>query len=355
MIFIQSIIRKCRYILAIVALCCLTLTPARAAGHAVILAYHHVGDDTPASTSVTVETFAGHLSYLHSRGFHVLPLQQLLEKLSGGEELPEKSVSITFDDAYISVYTTAMPMLREHGWPFTVFVNTEPVEKGYGNFMNWQQLRELQANGGAVANHSHSHAYMVRRARGESEDQWGQRMRHEIQSAQAILNERLGPVEKIFAYPYGEFSGPLQAIVSQLGFFGIGQHSGAVGFASDWTAVPRFPMAAGFAGLDQFATKVNSRPLPVEVLLPDRRLLSASDEAPVMRFRLGEGDFRADELNCYCSGNKMAVQWLDRKQRLLEIRPDKPVGKGRIKYNCTAPSASQSGVYYWYSHLLIRR
>ena len=344
-----------RRILLALAFCCLAAAPAWAAEHAVILAYHHVGDDTPASTSVTVETFAGHLSYLQKNGFTVLPLQQLLVELSAGREVPEKSVAITFDDAYVSVYSTAMPMLRQYGWPFTVFVNTEPVVKGFGNFMDWQKLQELQKNGGAVANHSHSHAYMVRRNAGESEDQWQQRMRHEIVTAQSLLSEKLGRVEKIFAYPYGEFSGPLQAIVRELGFFGIGQHSGVVDFNSDFSAVPRFPMATGFDGLKQFAIKVNSRSLPVEVLAPLQRLIPLSDDRPAMRFRLRAGDFRANELNCYVSGRRMAVQWLDRKERLVEIRPEKPVGKGRIKYNCTAPSSSRSGVYYWFSHLMIRR
>ena len=74
-----------------------------------------------------------------------------------------------------------------------------------------------------------------------------------------------------------------------------------------------------------------------------------------MRFRLGTGNFTEDELSCYSSGNKMAINWLDREQRLVEIKPLKAVGKGRIKYNCTAPATNKSGVYFWYSHLLIKR
>ena len=147
-------------------LSCLLVIPARAANHAVILAYHHVSSDTPASTSVSVGTFEKHLSYLQQHNFTVIPLELLLKRLSSGEEVPDKSIAITFDDAYISVYTTAMPLLRQYNMPFTVFVNTEPVEKGYSNFMNWEQLRSLKSNGGAVANHSHSHAYLVRRSKG---------------------------------------------------------------------------------------------------------------------------------------------------------------------------------------------
>jgi peptidoglycan/xylan/chitin deacetylase (PgdA/CDA1 family) len=331
------------------------VTSGLAADHAVILAYHHVSNDTPASTSVSVSTFEKHLAYLQRYNFTVIPLELLLKRLSNDEEVPEKSIAITFDDAYISVYTTAMPLLRQYNMPFTVFVNTEPVEKGYSNFMNWEQLRSLQSNGGTVANHSHTHAYLIRRSKEEKDEQWRSRMRAEILTAQSRLSEKLGRVEKIFTYPYGEFTGPLQSIVTKLGFYGIGQHSGAVGYASDWSAVPRFPMATGFDSLDQFAIKVNSRPLPVEVLVPEHRLVEASVDMPIMRFKLGTGDFAADKLSCYFSGNKMAMNWLDRKQLLVEIKPLKAVGKGRIKYNCTAPATNKSGVYYWYSHLLIKR
>ncbi len=341
--------------LLILVLGSLVATSCRAADHAVILAYHHVSNNTPVSTSVSVSTFKKHLTYLQTHHFTVMPLKLLLARLSSGEEVPEKSIAITFDDAYISIYTTVMPLLQQHNFPFTVFVNTEPVEKGYGNFMSWEQLRSLQSKGGSVANHSHTHAYMIRRLENEQDKQWQQRMHQEIMDAQSRLSEKLGRVEKIFAYPYGEFTSPLQSIVTKLGFYGIGQHSGAVGFSSDWSAVPRFPMATGFDSLDQFAIKVNSRPLPIEVIAPEHRLIAASMDKPVLQFRLGTGDFSEDKLNCYFSGNKMSVNWLDKEQRLIEIKPLRPVGKGRIKYNCTAPSINKSGVYYWYSHLLIKR
>ena len=154
------------------------------------------------------------------------------------------------------------------------------------------------------------------------------RMHREILTAQSRLSEKLGQVEKIFAYPYGEFTGSLQSIVTELGFYGIGQHSGAVGFGSDFSAVPRFPMATGFDSLDQFAIKVNSRPLPVEVLAPEHRLIAASIDKPIMRFRLGTGNFAEDKLSCYFSGNKMAINWLDREQRLVEIKPLKQSARG---------------------------
>ena len=98
---------------------------ARADDHAVILIYHHVADDTPASTSVTPERFAAHLDYLGDNDFNVMPLMDLLDAIRDEKPLPENSVAITFDDAYRSVYTIARPMLDARGWPYAVFVSTE--------------------------------------------------------------------------------------------------------------------------------------------------------------------------------------------------------------------------------------
>jgi hypothetical protein len=45
------------------------------------------------------------------------------------------------------------------------------------------------------------------------------------------------------------------------------------------------------------------------------------------------------------------IEW---RGDVAAIRSRAPLGAGRSKYNCTAPSTSISGVYYWYSHLWIQ-
>jgi peptidoglycan/xylan/chitin deacetylase (PgdA/CDA1 family) len=340
-----------------VAVFCLALTgSATAAEHAVILEYHHVGTDTPAATSVTPATFEAHLDYLAEHDFRVWPLSRVLGHLQRGEALPENTVALTFDDAYESVHRAAFPRLRERGWPFTVFVSTDYIDKGYSNYMSWAQLRELGQNGAELGNHSRSHPHMVRRRSGEDADAWRQRVTAEIAGAQKRLTAETDSAVRIFAYPYGEFTDELATIVGEQGYLGVGQQSGAVGTVSDLRAAPRFPLASGYADIDRFATKVNSRPLPVTVLAPDNRLLGPEQDKPALRFRLGEGDFRAADLACYAGGQgRMSLEWVDRDAGIVAVRPKESLGPGRTKYNCTAPSASESGVFYWYSHLWMKR
>ncbi len=85
---------------------------------AVILQYHHVSRGTPAITSIAPDDFKMHMDYLLENNFNILPLEQILTSLQNGDQLPNYTAAITFDDAYISVYTEAFPVLRELGWPF---------------------------------------------------------------------------------------------------------------------------------------------------------------------------------------------------------------------------------------------
>lgn len=331
-------------------------TGAQAASHAVVLTYHHVSSESPLSTSVTPETFEAHLDFLAENGFRVWSLSRVLRHLDRSEPLPEDTVVLTFDDAYESVYTEALPRLRRRDWPFTVFVSTDYIDRGYSNYMSWDQLRELGNAGGEIGNHSLSHPHLVRRKAGETLSEWRARVRREISGAQQRLNAETSASVKVFAYPFGEYDRAVKEVVSELGFYGAGQHSGAVGEGTDLTAIPRFPMAKGSAGMDSFPTKVRSRPLPVTVLAPEDRILSGQEGRPALRIRLGEGPFRLDGLACYASGQgRMELAWPEGDGRVVEIRPGEPLAPGRTKYNCTAPSNRETGVFHWFSYLWLKR
>ncbi|NQY95444.1 MAG: polysaccharide deacetylase family protein, partial [Campylobacteraceae bacterium] len=230
---------------------------------AVILLYHHVSNTTPASTSVSVETFKKHLNYLNDNDFQVLPLSAILSALKDKNSLPNKSVAITFDDAYVSILDNALPLLKEKGYAFTVFVNTQSVNAAYKNILTWDELKILQQNKGTIGNHTHSHAHMVRRLKNETKKEWEDRMSLEINSAQKILKDKLDVSNKLFAYPYGEYNDEVKEILKNLGYSGLAQQSGAIGLNYNNLEIPRFPMAANHSNMKRFATSVHSKELPV--------------------------------------------------------------------------------------------
>ncbi|MDZ7829868.1 MAG: polysaccharide deacetylase family protein [Halofilum sp. (in: g-proteobacteria)] len=118
-----------------------------AASSGVVLEYHHVAEDTPPSTSVTPATFQRHMDYLADNGFEVWPLPRLIETVRKGGEVPDRTVAITFDDGYRSVYREVFPRLQKRGWPFTIFITTGYLDGGDRNFVTWDQLREMEAAG----------------------------------------------------------------------------------------------------------------------------------------------------------------------------------------------------------------
>lgn len=326
------------------------LSASIADDHAVVLVYHHVSEFTPALTSVTPAAFDSHLDYLQDNGFTVWPLARIIAALGKGETLPENTVAITFDDAYQSIYTEAFPRLRKRNWPFTLFVSSEAIDRGYDNYLSWAQLREMADSGVELGNHSHSHAHLVRRLQDESEAQWQQRVVDDIDTAARRLQQETGSRSQLFAYPYGEYSPELKTIVENLGYQGIAQQSGAVGAVSDFLAVPRFPMAQGYADLKRFATSVNSRPLPVSMVAvsPAENLYQPLQG---LQLTLGDGDYRAQQLACYrATGAPLVTRTTTADPLTLSIEVGGDQSAGRHKINCTAPARQGAGVYYWYSH-----
>lgn len=328
-------------------------SPVYGADHAVVLLYHHVSTNTPASTSVSPEVFRQHLEYLDAKDYNVLPLSQVLNTLAESGTLPDRTVSITFDDAYRSILDQAMPMLKERDWPFTIFVNTLAIDRGYRNYLNWNDLRKLLGSGAEIGNHSQSHAHLVRRLEGESEQQWKDRVTTDIDSAKKRLKEELGIDANMFAYPYGEHTPELQKIVKEGGYFGIAQQSGAVGHDFNRWAVPRFPMATSYADMTRFGNSVNARPLPVrDVSSGPVVQLAGSEGQYQLKFTLIKGDYRKSGLACYSSSGDKLVFKLEENSGKLTGSVQLPDWKaGRRKINCTAPSSKENGVYFWYSHL----
>ena len=317
--------------------------------HAVILMYHHFGDDRHPSTNIRLEQFETHLDHLEQSGYQVWPLEKLVHRLTGGLPVPDRVVAITVDDAYTSVYTEAYPRLRARGWPFTVFVATDGVDRRFNAYLNWDQMREMAANGVTFANHSASHDHLPDRREGETRVDWAHRVRGDIDRAQRRLTEELGRAPMLLAYPYGEYSRDLLNLVTDMGFTGFGQHSGPVGRHSDSATLPRFPMSEEYGGIGDFRTKVATLPFPIADVSP-RDPVVAGDTPPVLTVTLGPGDARLDQLACFASGMGGAtVTWLDDAERRFSVVAAKPPQTRRSRYNCTAPS-TRPGRYYWYSH-----
>jgi biofilm PGA synthesis lipoprotein PgaB len=187
---------------------------------------------------------------------------------------------------------------------------------------------------------------VLERSSGEDRAAWLARVRANVEKGADRLTEELEPLTNAFAYPYGEYTTIVADMLRDMGYVSFGQQSGAVGPHSDTRALPRFPMAEAFGGMDQFPTKVASQPLPVVRLEPWEPVTAS--RLPSIEITLGEADARFEELACFVSGQgRVDVSWLDRSSRFA-VGPVEPFGAGRQRVNCTAPR--NDGGYLWFSH-----
>lgn len=321
---------------------------ASAAGSdsAVIFMYHRFGDARFPSTNVRMDQFKAQMDYLEEGGFNVASLDVVLDALKKGTALPLKTVVITMDDAYATVYDNAWPLLKEKGWPFTVFVNTDAVDHRLRDYMTWDQMRELKQHGVQFGNHTASHPHMAQSEEGETEARWRERLTADVRKGQQRLDEELGKTPLVLAYPYGEYNTQVADLVSGLGYVGLGQHSGAAGRYSDLKALPRFPVSEAYGEINAFKTKANSRALPVVKMTPWEP--QTHDRRPVLEIELAPSDALLDELSCFVSGQgRVAIEWVVPGKR-FKVRADKDLPLGRHKYNITVPDKSRRN-YYWFS------
>jgi peptidoglycan/xylan/chitin deacetylase (PgdA/CDA1 family) len=135
------------------------------------------------------------------QGYTALTLADFLEFTRLNRQLPKKSVVLTFDDGYKSFRQYAYPVLKNLGFPATLFVYTDYVGAGR-NALSWQELKDLQTEGFEVQAHSKTHGDL-RRAPGETQPQFDQRMQAELAQPRELFKRRLGQVPDAIAYPYG--------------------------------------------------------------------------------------------------------------------------------------------------------
>jgi hypothetical protein len=121
-----------------------------------ILMYHKIGDPPEGSKMpnlwVSTTTFRKQLDYLKKRGYTPILFKDLYAFWDGKKQLPEKPILLTFDDGYQNNYTAAAPILKEFGYPATLYVVVQTV--GWDNawhnpesevrlkMVTWDQLKE---------------------------------------------------------------------------------------------------------------------------------------------------------------------------------------------------------------------
>ena len=216
-----------------------------------ILTYHYITnnpnpeDVARNSLEVPPDKFEEQMIYLSTNGYSPITLDTLYAILSGQVAKPSKPIVLTFDDGYIDFYTNAFPVLRRFNFHSVSFVPTGLIGTGY--YMNWDQIKEIQATGLVTfEDHSVTHPNLV----GLSYDD----ILKQMVESKNILQAQTGYPVNFIAYPYGASNGFVQQAAREAGFVGgVGTYFGKVGEIS--LNMPRIKVS-GFWNINEFASRL---------------------------------------------------------------------------------------------------
>jgi peptidoglycan/xylan/chitin deacetylase (PgdA/CDA1 family) len=167
--------------------------------------YHHVNSDR---CSNDLDIFEKHLKYIASHFTTLFP----------GEKIVERSVCLTFDDAYADFYYLIFPLLKKYNLKALLAVPSKYIldstafgmdhrlqyehndlfEKfEEGTFCTYEEMKEMIDSGLVqIGSHSHSHINLL-------ED--GVNLDEELYLSKKILEEKLHVKVNSFVFPFGKY------------------------------------------------------------------------------------------------------------------------------------------------------
>lgn len=209
----------------------------------VVLCYHRFEDRGGREMVSTPEDFEAQLQAFKDNGIEVISMEDFLAWRRGEKSIPPKSAVITLDDGWLTGYTTAWPILKKFGYPFTMFIYTDYVKggpKAGGQSMTWEQLAEMRDAGVDIGSHTLSHTGLNAR-KGKSEEEYREWLKQEIAGSKDLIEQKLGIQVKTIAYPYGLHNEVVREVVKEAGYEGgftvYGQH---MSHGGDPTQLGRF-------------------------------------------------------------------------------------------------------------------
>ncbi len=313
------------------------------ANHANILMYHRFGENKYPTTNTTIEQFMSHTSELIKAKYDIIRLDKVVKGIKGEIDIKDRSVSITIDDAYLSVYTKAWPILKKLNLPFTLFVSTDVIDNNLSNYMSWDQIRELVDNGVLIGSQTKSHPHLHRLSSKE--------ILNEIEYSNKRFIKELGFKPKLFAYPYGEYDNKTIEIVQGSGFeAAFGQHSGVAHISTGIFQLPRFAMNENYGDLKRLNLAINALPIIVNEVNPENNFLIKNP--PDFGFTLSSQIKPMRAIRCFASNGIVTDTKRIGKFR-IEVRLKEKFPKARGRINCTM--AANNNRWRWFGKQFVTK
>ena len=184
-----------------------------------IITYHHFSEGCTNTLCMPVEEFARQMAMLAEEGYRTVTMKEVLRFVNYQQPLPRKTVAITIDDGYRSVYELAYPILKRYNFKATLFIYTDFIDNS-PNALSWEQLRELTEAGFEVEAHTITHADLTLKRKGESQAEYLKRIRGELRIPRELIRKHLGQEAVWLAYPYGRWNKLVISMAIEEGYRG---------------------------------------------------------------------------------------------------------------------------------------
>ena len=205
-----------------------------------VLMYHSISEhkgDKFDKWRVTPKDFEAQISWLAKNGFTSFTFSELANL----EQIPQKSVCITFDDGFSDNYENAFEILKKYKFKATIFVVAGAKENSWeasntehlSQILSSEQIAVMQtSNLIEFGSHTLSHANLQRLYENNP-----QKARDEIINSKKALEKITGRECRVFAYPYGKFNDEIlqiarehydAAVVVKRGLYEVGDDKFAI-------------------------------------------------------------------------------------------------------------------------------
>lgn len=226
-----------------------------------VLGYHEFSEEKP-ETEMRIRTskFRTQMETLRQLGIPVISMDDFAAWRRGDKELPEHCVLITLDDGWKSVYTDAFPILREMGYPFTLYLYKNYVDGG-GRALTTPMIREMLQHGATLGSHSVSHPYplTVKKYRKSGPDAYDAYLRKEMGESKRFLESRFKVGADTYSYPGGFFTAEMLPLGKEFGYrFMFTVQPGKVKRSLPDELLPRYMILGNYDKIFEFATTFRS-------------------------------------------------------------------------------------------------
>lgn len=192
-------------------------------GDVLVLCYHAVSPTWSATFSVTPDTLERQLTRLVRAGWRGASFTDAVL-----DPLAPKTLAVTFDDGFASVFEVAEPILTRLGLRGTVFAPTrfmaEPQPLNWQGLeawldtphqhelrcMTWDELGQLADRGWEIGSHTCSHPHLTTLSDAD--------LREEMRGSLEQCSLHLGRACRSIAYPYGEVDLRVAALAREAGY-----------------------------------------------------------------------------------------------------------------------------------------